>query len=404
MQTFTGMEYLKIDVANNFGLNRKTWDHRLNWFNENENQLEELLEQAKEPALYFAGVQAYHKAMKKEVVNYPISLDATASGIQMLSLLSGCVQSAFRCNAVSLDDERKDVYQEVFDEMQRRLGKEVNIEYDDTKKSVMTSFFSSIAVPRDTFGEGSELLDIFYEVVSELLPGAWELNEALLAIWQPDVLSHDWIMPNNFHVKIKVMEPVKEKVTFFDDRYVVHSYKNKPSPESRSLPANITHSVDGFVVGEMVQRCNNTCNWWEDNGFHKHSTTAYGTSKTRGKDKTLLSLLVHTRNSGFMSARILDCLDIHNIGNLTSANLVKLKELIASLPEKSFQVLPTHDCFRALPNYGNDIRKQYNTVLQSIVDSDLLAYIVSQITNRIVTVNKRDNFGDMVLNANYALS
>ena len=38
-QTFTPLQYLKIDVANSFGLDRKDWDERLAWFDQHEAQL-----------------------------------------------------------------------------------------------------------------------------------------------------------------------------------------------------------------------------------------------------------------------------------------------------------------------------------------------------------------------------
>lgn len=80
MQTFTGMQYLQIDIANNFGLDKKNWDVRLDWFKSMETQLENLVSQAENPALFYAGVQAYRAAQRGEASGYPISLDGCSSG------------------------------------------------------------------------------------------------------------------------------------------------------------------------------------------------------------------------------------------------------------------------------------------------------------------------------------
>ena len=61
--------------------------------------------------------------------------------------------------------------------------------------------------------------------------------------------------------------------------------------------------------------------------------------------------------------------------------------------------------FRVLPNYGNDLRRQYNRILSEIAKSDLLSFLVSQIVKRKVPVNKLDpDLWKDILEANYALS
>ena len=87
MQTFTGIEYLKIDIANNFGLDKSTYQERIDWFNTNisfspESSSTDIIEwihinQPKEPELFFAGVQAYIKYLNNEPSGYMISFDAS---------------------------------------------------------------------------------------------------------------------------------------------------------------------------------------------------------------------------------------------------------------------------------------------------------------------------------------
>lgn len=61
--------------------------------------------------------------------------------------------------------------------------------------------------------------------------------------------------------------------------------------------------------------------------------------------------------------------------------------------------------FRVLPNYGNDLREQYNRQLMLIAKSNLLGYLLSQITGRQLTIGKLDpNLWQDIMATDYALS
>jgi hypothetical protein len=61
--------------------------------------------------------------------------------------------------------------------------------------------------------------------------------------------------------------------------------------------------------------------------------------------------------------------------------------------------------FRCHPNYGNDLRRQYNTILCQIKNSELLKFIASQVANQKIKVQKVGKIPDeVILNANYTLS
>ena len=62
MQEFTGLVYLLIDIANNYGLDKKSWKERIQWTKEHMDELESHLKEAEEPALYYASVKALRQA------------------------------------------------------------------------------------------------------------------------------------------------------------------------------------------------------------------------------------------------------------------------------------------------------------------------------------------------------
>ena len=398
-QEFSGKDYLRIDIANSFGLDKEDWDVRIQWFNDNEHQLDALLKQAEEPALYYAGICAWQKVCKGEPTGYPISLDSTASGLQLLAVLTGDRKAAALCNVIDTG-HREDAYTGLYQSMLNRIGEGAKITRKDTKQAIMTAFYSSTAVPKKVFGEGA-LLDIFYETMQEECPGPWEVTETMLAIWDNTALMNEWVMPDNFHVKIKVMGNVTDYVQFLNEPFEVNYSVNQPIEGGRSLGANMIHSVDGMLVREMTRRCDYDpdqlvkLNRWL-------SECRGGTSRSRDCDKMVMQLADLHRESGFLSARVLEYVDPANMGHIEPGALLSL---VQSLPSKPFQVLSVHDCFRVLPNYGNDLRRQYNQLLAEVYQSDLLAFLISQIVKRRITVSKidPDMFGD-ILETNYSLS
>lgn len=270
----------------------------------------------------------------------------------------------------------------------------------------MTAFYGSTAMPRIIFGEG-ELLQAFYKVMEERTPGIWELNKALLDLWQPNAYSHDWVLPDNFHVHVKVMDSISNSIDFMGNSYEIISKVNAPTPTGLSIGANVVHSIDAMVVRELSRRC--------DFNLAKKAeimelilTTPDHTAERRierSTDSRLVQTLLHrATSSGFLSARILDHINEGTIHLCDANQREQIWALLESMPEKPFKVLAVHDCFRVHPNYANDLRSQYNQVLYEISQSQLLQNIGGQILGEEVIVNKRDDISKDILETNYALS
>ncbi|QIG67740.1 RNAP2-like RNA polymerase protein [Rhizobium phage RHph_Y38] len=400
MQLFSGVQYLKIDIANNFGLDKKNWDQRLQWFDDNEDKLGALVQQAEEPALYYAGVQAYKQHLEGKPCHYPISLDATSSGLQILAALTGDRKAASICNVVNTG-KREDAYTSIYEAMLGITGGEAKIERKQTKQAVMTSLYGSEAVPKSVFGEGA-LLALFERTMDEQAPGAWELNKQMLALWNPNAYKYHWVMPDNFNVHVKVMQMYSENVHFLNKPYEVSFAVNEPMEKGRSLGANMTHSIDGMIVREMTRRCMYNPKTLERITALLDPKRPFVEPVENEHTSMVRTLWKHYQESGFLSARILD--HLHNY-NFYLVDALVIFDLVASLPKQPFQVIAVHDCFRCLPNYGNDLRKQYNILLAGIAKSRLLSFLLTQITGRKMEVGKLDpDLWKDVLDADYALS
>lgn len=252
MQTFTGLEYIKIDVANQFGLDRLDWNDRIHWFNNNEPHLEQIIERSDKLLAFEKGLKAFRAAEAGEPIDFVMGLDATASGIQMMGAMSGCHLTSRAVNLVNTG-HREDVYQCVATEMSEYLNQE--IDRSAVKKPIMTFFYGSIAQPKAIFGEG-EALQAFYSALANRLPGAFELMKLFQSFWDPSAEYYAWEMPDKHNVHIPVMQ-TEEKGIEVDEahhlRFTMLSKRVKPQHRGRSLAANITHSVDGYVARMMVQ-------------------------------------------------------------------------------------------------------------------------------------------------------
>lgn len=400
-QEFTGVEYLQMDIAGSFGLDNKDWDVRLAWFQQHQHDLLGMMKLAKEPALYFAGVQAWEDHLAGRPSGYPVSLDATCSGMQILTVLTGDRLAAALCNVIDVGF-RADAYTSLYQSMLALVGQTGLITRDKTKQAILTSLYGSQAIPKQVFGEGV-LLNAFHTTMEKETPAVWELNKTYLAIWDATKTKYSWVLPDNGHVHVLVMGQTTESVTFLGGVYDVHTMVNMPVEEGRSLGANTTHSIDGMIVREMTRRCN------YDPRVVKRVREALIADRTKEENWDLSSpemdmvqvLWKHYKESGYLSARILDYI---NEGTVWLVDADVIMELIDSLPAKPFEIICIHDCFRCLPTYGNDLRRQYNRQLYEIARSDLLSSIFSQLLGHPAKIGKMDpTLADEILESNYAI-
>lgn len=339
MQTFSAKQYLQIDIATTYGLTDVTWDERLDWFKENQYRLMDLVAQADEPATYMSAVLAYRDVLEGKEIGHMCGLDATASGLQILSLMAGCETSAAACNLV-FTGKRENAYKLVFARVKELVPAQQDIEYKPLKSALMTMLYGSKAVPKKVFGDGTEALAAFYQAVDEIVPGANTLNHDLLSLWDPEAYTNEWTMPDGFDVVIKVMDNVEKTVIFGGKVYPIIEKVNQPVEKGLSLGANICHSTDGMIVREMGRRCSYNEEKIQKAYMALHSVG--GTITYREKDLALLRTLELFNQTGFMSAVIFEYLDQHNSGLLTDEQHDVAVNLIQSIPKKSFDLLAVH--------------------------------------------------------------
>ena len=412
MQTFKGIEYLKIDIANNFGLDKESFETRIAWVDAHESDLESYVDMADEPPLYLAGVHAYRDAQAGTPTGHLVGFDACSSGLQLMSCMVGCEETARNTGLVN-PHERADIYTkttQVMNKLLKSQGITVEPARKDVKQALMTVFYGSKAKPKEIFGEDTAELAAFYEAMHIVAPGAVDVMEDMLASWQRNALAHEWTMPDGFHVKINTMYPVEKRIEVHELKHQAkinyRYYQNLSTDQYQELmqekvkdgianAANITHSIDGMVVREMNRRCNyDPVTLTKALGAIDRFFEELPIQPDHLEPPTSFVSLVHVEDMD----NAFEVLSLSEIYELEKT----IKKVLAYKP---FPLVCVHDEFKAHANNINRVRYWYKEILAEIADSDLLSDILNQIDGGNFNYPKMNaNLSDLIRNSNYALS
>ena len=415
---YTGWEYLAIDVANNFNLDldKKTFEERIDWFNSNIEDLEKLAEgdKWKERPLYLKAVQTIRKAQKGASTGHMVGLDATCSGMQIMSVMTGCKPGAKATGLIN-PNARADAYTECMSVVNNFITTNVIVSRSEIKEAVMTHLYGSKAEPEKLFGKDTEELAAFHKAMRIMAPGASEMLEALIHSWKPYELAHEWVLPDGYEVFIPVMQVQEDRIEVDElgSSFTYQWSENLGVKKGVKNAANCVHSVDAYLLRTVIRRCNYDVNWANNCNRAIQSLLIerlYNKSGPVSKDgldlsETALSLIDRYNACLLADTILLDHLEVDQLACLTSAHLRKLSGTIQSmLDHKPFPVVTVHDDFRAHPNNLNHLRKHYREVLADIADSELLSDLLSQLYGQPVTVTKKSqDLSKYILNSNYAI-
>ena len=413
MKTFTAFEWLLIDIGTQFGLDKEVFEKRLDWAKENIDSLEAIGDklQWKEKPLYIKAVMALRKVQKGLPTGHMIGCDSTASGVQIMSAITGCHAGALATGLID-PEVRADVYTSstsVMNETLHSKGITVETERPKMKQAVMCSFYGSKLEPEMLFGKDTEELECFYQTMEKVAPGAWELRKDLLEAWQPYALSHEWKLPDGFEAKVKVMQQVTtaggnlprieiDELEHYQFGYTY--YENKGSKKGLSLVANLVHSIDGYIVRTMHRMCNYDATVVR--AAYAAICNAIGKPKSNPTGKVKYYIDQYERSS------VADVVILPWIGDgsaLSDKHLEKLKVLCEQmLIYKPFPIVTIHDQFNCHAGNVDQMRFHYKETLADLADSEILSDLFGQIYGCKIEYNKLSNdLGDKIRNSNYAI-
>lgn len=254
-QEFTGKEYIKIAIANAYGLDKETWGNRLIQVESfiTGSGLQSFVDSAEEPLLMQKAIKAYEDAEAGIPTGYIMGLDATNSGLQIMACLIGCEKTALSTNLI-FNGKRNDAYGIVTDTMNKYVS--VALSRKEMKDPVMTYFYGSKAEPEKAFGKDTSELMAFYKALEEEFPGACEIMDDIQGCWQGDALYHQWTLPDKHVARVLVTTTVDKKIEIDELDHTTFTYRAKVNTtqyKGVSLAANVIHSIDAYVVREMYR-------------------------------------------------------------------------------------------------------------------------------------------------------
>lgn len=394
MKQFNPMQYLAIDIANHYGLDKLNYEDRIEWVKTNEKYLEDFQDQAEEPILYYKAVKALRDVQSGKPIGHTVALDASNSGLQIMSALMRCKKGASLTGIID-PDNRVDGYTLITERVNAKLDNDLNIPRKKAKEATMTAFYGSTAVPERIFGDN---VDVFYEVLEEECAGAWELNQILIQSWNKKALSHSWYLPDGHYAYCPVMQTVSKRVTLSDWDYTpVMEYKeNMALKFGLSNSANAIHSIDGYLLRTLVRRCN-----YKPKLIKNTRQALIDSTDEFNTDNVL--------NKRWFKTKMADIADLKTITNKANEldkelkdELVRIFDMVLS--HEPFDVICIHDSFATHPNHCNQLRFHYKEILAELSDSTIIDDICNQLYGDVDTIEKGESISQYIRNSNYAIS
>lgn len=417
MKTYTPFEFLCIDIANQAGLDKKLFEQRVQWVKDNFNQLMVIDTPKKERPLYVKAVMALYTACRNIPTGHMVGLDATCSGMSIMSVVTKCYNGCLATNLID-PDVRNDAYTMVTDEASKTLGGNLVIDRSDAKQATMTALYGSQKTPRDIFGIDTPELDAFYAGLTTVAPLAVELLGDLRNAWQPFALQHDWILPDNFHVVIKVMQKVEgERVEIDELDHATMTYDyyiNEGTKSDLKLVANVTHSLDAYLLRSMERRCNydeevarRAFNLLTDEKVERQLNRRYEQCLSE------VTEVGHVYLERYQMCEVPDAVIFpHVTAELCTfmcsshiEGLLNILKVMLSWP--SFEIVTVHDEFKCHPNNCNQMRFHYMSIMADLARGRALEDIFEQITGHTPTYTRSmdgNELAELIMQSNYSLS
>lgn len=303
--TESGLRYLKIDIANAFGLDKQSYEDRIAFVDGH--TIDELMAktiEADSPYEYRNAVEQLDRHAEGLYVEHITYLDCTNQALQLYAVLTSCKDTAYLCN-ISSGDVLTDAYGVLAIAMNDITGLDI-FDRNNCKKALMTTLYGKMdgeseiikymienGIDYQSLITDEELASAFQKAMRAIAPHAMRAMDVLQSLNRADIDTYYWTMPDGFKVKYDVKSTqkleisckTKSGVKFHFDRDV-QVYKG--SEFNRGMSPNVIHSVDGYVAREMARRMTKPCAEFKRNypAFITSIHDAFGTHPNNAEEMT----------------------------------------------------------------------------------------------------------------------
>ena len=189
----------------------------------------------------------------------------------------------------------------------------------------------------------------------------------------------------------------------------VQYYENEPEERGISLPANVTHSVDAYVLRSLVRRCNynpKLVKYTLDIIEIELLERGLDCGREYYLDLELDRIISLYHKTNMVDMVVINYLTAENIYQVPTEYLKKLTRLLTQvLTHEPFELITTHDSFSCHANHCNQLRYWYKEILAELAESNVLDSLLSELLGEDTNVAKLSNsLGDKIRNSNYGIS
>lgn len=363
-------------------------------------------------------------ALSEDIINHQfgwVPLDTASSQSLITSAITRdneCLNKIFHLNS----NLPSDIYTTIGEEIRStfNLG---NIPRKVIKKALMAWGYGGHShLVQLTDVKPDVLNAVMFDIAKSLgFTGIFTMRQACLDAWDENALEHKWELPDGYQIHQVITQdsfardmltgeyvyPAKrveitlnDKQRGIDCRWSKIGTRNQKESGTRSIGANLIHSIDAYIMRELVRRCKQNFVLKPE----EFKETVEYSFDIQVKDSKAEDLYNMWKETNIVSLNILNHLSYGDY--LPRPYWEAIMEVINDLPKEGFDIRPIHDEFACLPRYANEMRYQFNHLIAELYLSTILEYFSKQF--KLLNIKPIDEakpeMVKQILEADYLLS